>query len=66
VSTRTILEFNHDYLHDLNDEEWERLKRQLRTGLGMNEAIDSGRHLVPGVRVLAQRHHSEKITLKVE
>jgi len=65
MSTRTILEFNHDYLHDLNDEQWENLKRYLRSGFVGNSDINSSRHIVPGVRVLGQRHHSEELTIKV-
>jgi hypothetical protein len=36
----------------------------LRAGF-MNRYIESTMHIVPGVRVLAQRHHSEEIKLTV-
>lgn len=65
MSTRTIIEINHDYLHDLSDEKWEELKRYLRSGFADQRDVDSGRHIVPGVRLLGQRLHSEKLTLKV-
>lgn len=65
MSTRTILEFNHDYFHDLDTvEAMTKLLHELRGGF-LNESIKSGRHIAPGVRVLAQRHHSEALTLKV-
>lgn len=65
MSTRTIIEINHDYIHDLGDAEWEELKRVLRSGFAVRD-IESGRHPVRGVRVLGQRHHSETLKLTVK
>lgn len=62
MSIRTIIEINHDYLHDLTDEKWEELKRYLRSGGG---PASPDRHLVPGIRVLGQRHHSEELKLTI-
>lgn len=66
MSIRTIIEINHDYMHDLdNPETLQKLLQVLRTGV-VGKYIDSTMHVVPGIRVLAQRHHSETLKLKVE
>ncbi len=66
MSIRTIIEINHDYMHDLdNPETLQKLLQVLRTGV-VGKYISSTMHVVPGIRVLAQRHHSETLKLKVE
>jgi hypothetical protein len=64
VSTRTIVEINHDYLHDLKQAG--HISREVFNVLC--EATSSRKHYGPiqGLRVLAQRHHSETLELKVE
>lgn len=70
MSTRTIIEINHDMLGDPRLEgDLLRLLRALRgteiTG-ALNEAHKARRSGVtysPGIRVYAQRHHSEERTL---
>lgn len=60
MSIRTIVEINHDYLYDLRDHP-ERIQDflfRLMCGPEIDAPI--------GIRVLRQRHHSEKITLEVE
>lgn len=53
MSTRSIIEINHDYLRDLHAEEvWDWLERKLRTGTGEVPPT-------PMLRVLGQRHHSD-------
>jgi len=64
MSTRTIIEINHDYLAELTAADLDELKRQLASG-GINPEIDPYPLRHQGVRVLGQRHHSEKLTLKV-
>lgn len=65
MSTRTIIEINHDYLHDLdNPETLQKLLQALRSG-DISRYIESTMHIVPGIRVLAMRHHTETITLKI-
>lgn len=65
MSTRTIIEINHDYIHDLdNPESFEKLLRALRSGF-LSKHIESTMHIVPGVRVLGQRHHSETLKLTI-
>ena len=65
MSTRTIIEINHDYMHDLDDpEQIKKLLTALRSGF-VERYISSTMHVAPGVRILAQRHHSEALTLKV-
>lgn len=67
MSTRTIIELNHDYAHSLREMDMELLMRRiLTTSLtgALNKARGRPVDLVPGMRVMAQRHHSEKITLE--
>lgn len=65
MSTRTVIEINHDYMHDLdNPETLQKLLQALRSG-HVNRYIESTMHIVPGIRVLAQRHHSETIKLTI-
>lgn len=68
MSTRTIVEINHDYLHDLehHPERWGELVRGLKT-LEYNRALNDGETptAISGVRVLGQRHHSERLKLEV-
>lgn len=67
MSMRTIIEINHDYLHDWD--EFERLLDYLK-GSGIAYMLNkSGGKPVRwgcGIVVIAQRHHSETITFKVE
>lgn len=63
MSHRTIIEVNHDFLHDLKDrpELWLEVLQKMFT------SDWECRHTqqVPGVRKLGERHHSETLTLKV-
>jgi hypothetical protein len=63
VSTRTIIEINHDYLHTLRDRPdlLETLLREL-SGSSIPAALNKhGRRYeyAPGIQILGQRHHSE-------
>lgn len=63
MSVRTIVEINHDYLYQLIHQP-EQMELFLKS-LGGSEV--TARTWEPnGVRILRQRHHSEKITLEVE
>ncbi len=63
MSIRTIIEINHDYLHTLDDPmTLLRIKQALQTNA--QDRMKDGK--IPGVRFIAQRHHSETIELKVE
>jgi hypothetical protein len=64
MSTRTIIEINHDYWHDL-DENPEAMK-QLLQGINTFNPDDSRLAHLPGVRILGQRHHSETLKLTVK
>ena len=64
MSTRTIIEINHDYLHDLTHEP-DHMAEVLRA-LASCDLKRIARNAVPGVRVLGQRHHSETLKLTVE
>ena len=67
MSIRTIIEINHDRLSNLeNPEELQRLILALQ--MGVNEFLNKGEQpeIAPGVRVLMQRHHSDRVTLKSE
>lgn len=64
MSHRTIIEINHDYLHDYKErpELWENVLKKLWS----NDW--SGRHFdydTPGIRKVGERHHSEELKLTV-
>jgi hypothetical protein len=68
MSTRTIIEINHDYLADLSkddDGHFKVLLSMLRSGVGANEKHWNTDLGLPGVRILGQRHHSETLKLEV-
>lgn len=57
MSTRTIIEINHDYLGELSKDDdayFKVLLSMLRSGVGVNSDLG-----VPGVRIIGQRHHSD-------
>ncbi len=64
MSTRTIVEFNHDCIADLKAAG--HISRELFNVLC--EATSNHKHFGPiqGIRILGQRHHSETLKLKVE
>lgn len=71
MSTRTIIEINHDHLHSLKSdpEWWMSLLGNLGTshfGAALNEANADGCpiYLGHGVRLALQRHHSDATTVK--
>ena len=63
MSTRTIIEVNHDYLHDLlkYPEEVQAFIAALKSSSSWAEA-----HTPSGIRILGQRHHSETLKLTVK
>ena len=70
MSTRTIIEINHDYLTDANLESLVALWHALSGSVIPGRLNASGGRPVQyqgsGIRILAQRHHSETLNLKVE
>ena len=62
MSIRTIVEINHDYVYDIAEDTdlIEKLVAYLQSG----QKWEDGE--IPGFKWLAQRHHSEKLKLKVE
>ena len=67
MSMRTIIEINHDNLYKLSDvRTWKYFIESFR---GTNPDRDPDKEVfeaVTGHRVLAQRHHSEILNLKIE
>lgn len=63
MSTRTVIEINHDYLSDLSHEP-EHMAEVIRA-LQSCDLKRLQHNAVPGIRVLGQRHHSETLNLKV-
>lgn len=69
MSTRTVIEINHDYIAGLvrNPDEFLNLLKTL-TGSEITRALNRGE--VPrfgsGITVLGQRHHSETLKLEVK
>ncbi len=69
MSTRTVIEINHDYLTEMehDPEHFADLLRQLR-GSSITGKLNKGEtpSVGPGLRVLGQRHHSERLKLEVK
>lgn len=65
MSHRTILEFNHDFLHDMeaDPEFWKKLLMRLKA----NDWRDPPRWTAdtPGVRKVGERHHSQDLVIEV-
>ncbi len=64
MSTRTIIEINHDYVHRLANDP-DALVAFFRSFSFLNNKGLS-KQAPKGIRVLAERHHSETITLTVD
>lgn len=64
MSIRTIIEVNHDRLHELMDNPEFAQELWMLLASGDRKSIEHNR--IPGIRVLADRHHSQSIELKVE
>lgn len=62
MSTRTIIEINHDYLRDIVQDEAKLAEFVKRLGSGLDWAERSKPY---GIRVLGQRHHSETLKLTI-
>lgn len=69
MSTRTIIEINHDYLHRL-EREPDLMKHLLRAmcSSDLTGALNTRGQvrMDGGITVLAQRHHSETLKLEVK
>lgn len=69
MSTRTIIEINHDYLDYITPADLETLILTLRgsqvAGL-LNRSGGKPVTWIAGVNILAQRHHSETLHLEVK
>ena len=71
MSTRTIIEINHDFIHDLrrNPERFMELLTALSScdaTAALNKNDGKPVNWCGGIRLLGQRHHSETLKLKVE
>lgn len=60
MSTRTIIEINHDYIANMDNDDWWAIKQMClhkdpRYGYEVN-----------GVRILGERHHTETLKLEVK
>lgn len=64
MSTRTVIEINHDYLETLEDPELMLALKRALQGSDAERINRSG--FIAGVRWLGQRHHSETLELKVK
>lgn len=70
MSTRTILEVNHDQLHDIEQLSRDELIQIIRRATDCNAELDSAKgYGVPhgyGIRTLATRHHSSRLSVVVQ
>lgn len=69
MSTRTVIEINHDYLRQLGPEQWAELMTALASSSvtgQLNRAEGKPVNWTSGLRVLGQRHHSETLKLTVK
>jgi hypothetical protein len=67
MSTRTIIEINHDHLNPRELAELIDLFNMLGSSniTGMLNKFGKAFNYSPGIRVLGQRHHSETLKLEV-
>lgn len=66
MSTRTIIEINHDYLQDLHDKGHIGLALFMTLcSSGNMDTMNADRKKPQGIRALGQRHHSETLKLVV-
>lgn len=63
MSIRTIVEFNHDRIEELMERG--HISRQLMDALCSERTMELYSIDLCGVRRLAQRHHTDEITVKV-
>ncbi|MGP1685310.1 MAG: hypothetical protein ACTS8S_23540 [Giesbergeria sp.] len=69
MSTRTVIEINHDYLRHLGPQQWADLMTALASSSvtgQLNRAEGKPVNWTTGLRILGQRHHSDALNLKVE
>jgi hypothetical protein len=60
MSTRTVIEINHDYLHDLLEH-----PDRVQSFLLRLRGTTAAEHAPTGIRILGQRHHSETLELTI-
>ena len=65
MSIRTIIEINHDYWHELQNNP-EAMLKIFQSISNYPPAENDYRHYISGIRILGQRHHSETLELKVK
>ena len=63
MSTRTIIEINHDYLQDLMERPTQIAMFLKALGTGLEWAESKKPY---GIEILGQRHHSETLKLTVK
>lgn len=63
MSHRTIVEFNHDCLHDMEQDPdfWKNLLMKLKA----NDWKERWTKPTPGVRKVGERHHSQDLIVEV-
>ena len=64
MSIRTIIEVNHDHIDRLVERG--HISEQLRDAIFSERTLEVYSAELPGIRRLAQRHHSTEITLEVK
>lgn len=64
MSIRTVIEINHDFLGDMTQGTFSELVLLLKSGDAAREM--NHRPELRGIKFLAQRHHSTKMTITVE
>lgn len=62
MSTRTVIEINHDHIANMTAEDWEAIKNMCLH----YPDLDGHYRRVNGVEVLLQRHHSTDLILKTK
>lgn len=64
MSTRTIIEINHDYLRRLTQDP--QALAEFLSSFGSHSEKTLNERAPNGIRVLAQRHHTTVLDLRVE
>ena len=70
MSSRTIIEINHDFLHDLERLSHDELKQIIRNATDCNRSLNNSNGYGVGhgcgVTTLATRHHTNRLEVRVQ
>ncbi len=65
MSIRTIIEINHDYLYNWQKHPEDAAKLLWKVLTDSGRLVETHDQSLFGVRVIAQRHHADELTVKI-